>query len=170
MQQFGIKGISTAGIYNAPIFQITGVTSIDLDAADDSYQNNPASGFEWIDNVSWTRGRHFMKFGIDMNRERINGNRISSNIYGAYNFQRHLYRTGLRRFSARHPANHDSRPRESRAGPPGNFVGFLCAGPVQSKQESHVELRHPVGTRGTVSQQTGHALQLRSGLRIAGRR
>ena len=86
LPQFGIKGISTAGIHNVPIFQITGVTSIDLDAVDDSYQNNPGSGFQWIDNFSWTRGRHFMKFGFDVNRERINGNRISSNIYGAYSF------------------------------------------------------------------------------------
>jgi hypothetical protein len=86
LREFGIQGISTAGINNVPIFQITGVTSIDLDAVDDSYQNNPGTGFQWIDNLSWTRGRHFMKFGVDISRERINGNRISSNIYGAYNF------------------------------------------------------------------------------------
>src|SRR5579872_546060 len=33
LQQFGIQGISTAGIHNAPMFDITGVTAWDLDQA-----------------------------------------------------------------------------------------------------------------------------------------
>jgi hypothetical protein len=86
IKQFGIQGISTVGVHNAPIFQITGVSAVDLDAASDSYQNNPETNYEWIDNLSWTRGRHLMKFGVDVIRDQLNGNKISSNVYGAYNF------------------------------------------------------------------------------------
>ena len=86
LKQFGIQGINTAGVHNVPIFNITGVSAIDLDSAQDSFQDNPATDFEWIDNLSWTRGRHFMKFGFDAVRDRLNGNKISSNIYGAYSF------------------------------------------------------------------------------------
>ena len=73
MTKFGIQGIATAGVNNVPIFNITGVNSIDLDAAQDSFQDNPATDFEWIDNLSWTRGRHFLKFGFDAIRDRLNG-------------------------------------------------------------------------------------------------
>ncbi|HZT69876.1 MAG TPA: TonB-dependent receptor [Terriglobia bacterium] len=86
LQQFGIQGISTAGIHNAPAFDITGITAVDLDQTDDSYENNPETTLEWIDNLSWNRGRHFMKFGFDAVRDRLNGNQISSDIYGIYNF------------------------------------------------------------------------------------
>ncbi|HYL37727.1 MAG TPA: TonB-dependent receptor [Bryobacteraceae bacterium] len=86
IKQFGIQGISTTGVHNAPIFNITGVSAVDLDAASDSYQNNPETDYEWIDNLSWTRGRHLMKFGIDVIRDQLNGNKISANVYGSYSF------------------------------------------------------------------------------------
>jgi len=86
VKQFGIQGISTTGIHDAPIINITGVTAIDLDAMSDSYQDNPSIGMEWIDNLSWTHGRHFLKFGFDAIRDRYLGNNISSNVYGSYSF------------------------------------------------------------------------------------
>jgi hypothetical protein len=86
VRQFGITGISTAGGHNVPILNITGVTAIDLDSASDSYQDNPSIGMEWIDNLSWTRGKHFLKFGLDAIRDRYIGNNISSNVYGSYAF------------------------------------------------------------------------------------
>jgi hypothetical protein len=86
IKQFGIQGITTVGVHNAPDVDITGVSNADLDAAGDSLHNNPQTDLEWTDNVSWTRGRHFMKFGIDAVRDRIDGGNIPSNVYGAYNF------------------------------------------------------------------------------------
>ncbi len=86
IRQFGIQGVTTTGVHNAPIFNITGVSAVDLDAASDSYQNNPETNYEWIDNLSWTRGRHLMKFGIDIIRDQLNGNKISANVYGSYSF------------------------------------------------------------------------------------
>ncbi|MGH9325651.1 MAG: carboxypeptidase regulatory-like domain-containing protein [Terriglobia bacterium] len=86
LQQFGIQGISTAGIHDAPEFDITGVTAWDLDADCDSYESNPETTLEVIDDVIWTSGRHLMKFGFDAVRDRLDGNKISSNVYGQYSF------------------------------------------------------------------------------------
>ena len=36
--------------------------------------------------MSWTRGRHFMKFGFDVVRDRFNGNNIGASVYGQYDF------------------------------------------------------------------------------------
>ena len=63
VQQFGIKGISTAGIHDAPIFQITGVTAIDLDAADAAeiellWQDLSSSDNE--DEIAYRGGRRFV--------------------------------------------------------------------------------------------------------------
>lgn len=86
VKQFGIQGVSDIPVHNAPNFNITGVSSADLDGAGDNLHNNPSTNFEFIDNVSWTRGRHLMKFGFDAVRDRLNGGNISSSMYGTFNF------------------------------------------------------------------------------------
>jgi hypothetical protein len=86
LQQFGITGVPTAGIKTAPYFNITGVTAWNPDNSSFNYQDNPETTLEWIDNLSWTRGRHFMKFGFDAVRDRFNGNNINANTYGQYDF------------------------------------------------------------------------------------
>ena len=86
LQQFGIQGVPTAGVPTAPYFGITGVSAFNPSAGADYYNNNPDASFEWTDNLSWTRGRHMMKFGFDAIRERYNGNSINYTVYGAYNF------------------------------------------------------------------------------------
>ena len=86
IQAWGIQGVNTVGINNAPIFRVDPVTYIDWDDDDDSYYNNPSTNYELIDNVSWTRGKHFMKFGVDIIRDQLNETAITSQIYGAYDF------------------------------------------------------------------------------------
>jgi hypothetical protein len=86
IQQFGIQGITTVGIHNAPIFRIDPVTYVDYDDYDDSFYDNPGITWEWTDNLSWTRGRHFLKFGFDAVRDQLNQKSITSLVYGAYNF------------------------------------------------------------------------------------
>lgn len=86
LQQFGITGVTTAGVPTAPYFGITGFTAFNPSSGADYYNNNPDATFEAIDDLSWTRGRHFMKFGFDAVRERYNGNSINYPAYGQYNF------------------------------------------------------------------------------------
>jgi len=85
LQQFGIVGVPTTGVKTGPQFNITG-TPWNPDTSSNNYQDNPQTTLQWIDNLSWTRGRHFMKFGFDVVRDRFNGNNIASNVYGVYDF------------------------------------------------------------------------------------
>ncbi|HZO57315.1 MAG TPA: TonB-dependent receptor [Bryobacteraceae bacterium] len=86
IRQFGIIGVPTTGVKTGPNFAINGVQAWNPDTNSNNYQDNPQTTLQWIDNVSWTRGRHFLKFGADIVRDRFNGNNIASNVYGTYNF------------------------------------------------------------------------------------
>jgi hypothetical protein len=86
MQRFGIVGVPTTGVRTGPQFAINGITPWNPDAASNNYQDNPQTTLQAIDNLSWTSGRHFLKFGFDVVRDRFNGNNIASNVYGVYNF------------------------------------------------------------------------------------
>jgi hypothetical protein len=86
LSKFGIQGVPTSGILTAPYFGITGLTAFDPGSGTDIHYDNPDTSFEWIDNLSWTHGRHMMKFGFDAISERYNGNSISYTVYGQYNF------------------------------------------------------------------------------------
>ena len=83
IQQWGIKGVTTTGIPVEPIFRVDPVSYFELE---DAFFNNPSTTLQWLDNVSWTRGAHFMKFGVDVIRDRLNETSISPLIYGGYNF------------------------------------------------------------------------------------
>lgn len=88
LSQFGITGITTAPDYlaSAPYFNISGVTAWNPGASSFTYEDNAEPDFEWIDDLSWTRGRHFMKFGFDAIRDRLGGNNLNANLYGEYDF------------------------------------------------------------------------------------
>jgi len=86
LNQFGIKGVPTTGILTAPYFGITGLTAFDPGSGTDIHYDNPDTSFDVLDNVSWTHGRHMMKFGFDALTERFNGNSIGATVYGQYNF------------------------------------------------------------------------------------
>jgi hypothetical protein len=87
LQQFGILGIPTTGVKTGPAFSLSGgVTAWDPDAGSLNFQDNPETTLEWIDNLSWTGGRHLMKFGFDAIRDRLNGNNINAIVYGRYSF------------------------------------------------------------------------------------
>jgi hypothetical protein len=86
LKQFGIQGIPLTGLHNVPIFDINGITSADIDAAGESHQDLINTSYEVIDNVSWTHGKHFMKFGFDAIRDYLGGSNWSSNIYGQFAF------------------------------------------------------------------------------------
>jgi Carboxypeptidase regulatory-like domain/TonB dependent receptor-like, beta-barrel len=82
IQQWGIKGITATGAPVEPNFRIDPVTNFETDVA----FNNPSTTLQWIDNLSWTRCAHCMKFGVDIIRDRLNETSITPLIYGGYNF------------------------------------------------------------------------------------
>ena len=82
IQQWGIKGITATGAPVEPIFSVNPVDPFLTDVA----FNNPSTSIQLIDNLSWTRGAHSLKFGFDVIRDRLNETSISPLIYGRYNF------------------------------------------------------------------------------------
>ncbi|MGH9468742.1 MAG: TonB-dependent receptor domain-containing protein, partial [Terriglobia bacterium] len=100
LSQFGIQNLTTAPTFkaSAPNFNINGVTPWNPDANSDDYEDNSEPDFEWIDNLSWTRGRHLMKFGFDAIRDRLGGNNINANTYGEYDFSGTLTHFGYADF------------------------------------------------------------------------
>ncbi len=82
LKDVGIQGISTGPYNTAPVFYITGVSATPWE--DSLY--NPVTNYQWIDNVSITRGKHLMKFGVDAGRVQVNGESTRPETYGAYTF------------------------------------------------------------------------------------
>ena len=66
-----------------PAFNITGLTSTDQP---NSQALTLDTNFQWTDNLSWTRGRHSMKFGFDAIRDQLGVYNYPNSIYGSYNF------------------------------------------------------------------------------------
>src|SRR5262249_27101640 len=44
------------------------------------------TNFDWTDNLTWSRGRHSMKFGFDAIRDQLGGFNYPNSIYGQYKF------------------------------------------------------------------------------------
>jgi Carboxypeptidase regulatory-like domain len=86
IQQFGIQGVATTGVKTAPYFNISAITGFNPSTNSFTFQDNPETTLEAIDNLSWTRGRHFMKFGFDFIRDIYGGNNLGATVYGEYDF------------------------------------------------------------------------------------
>ena len=86
LRQFGIQGVPTTGIGTAPYFNITGVTPWNPGTSSFTFQDNPQTTLEVLDNLSWNRGRHFMKVGFDFIRDIYGGVSIGAQVYGQYDF------------------------------------------------------------------------------------
>jgi hypothetical protein len=66
LQELGITGLSLNGWYNIPpVVSITGLMSIGGGATDGVHSSQ--WNYEWSDQMSWTRGRHSMRFGYGGN-------------------------------------------------------------------------------------------------------
>ncbi len=68
--QIGLKGVTDAQL---PSFLASGVTT-DPDSADSYFIDND---FEYADNLSWTKGKHSMKFGVDTRLLQFNTNQLA---------------------------------------------------------------------------------------------
>ena len=83
IQQAGIQGIDVVTpVDDVPHIIINSISPVD---------NLPATldhgtDVEWNDNLSWTPGRHLLKFGVDQIFDTFNGYTNPSSIYGGYQF------------------------------------------------------------------------------------
>ena len=83
ISMLGIQGVTTTGIHNVPAINVTGITTTDQP---NSQALTLDTNFEWTDNLSWTKGRHSMKFGFDAIRDQNGGYSYPNYMYGQYNF------------------------------------------------------------------------------------
>lgn len=91
--QLGIKGIDNPGndpaISGMPLFSFGG--AIPIAASNNRNQAYTAQNtYQVIDNVSWYRGRHNIKFGFDMRRLQVNNQNKPLTIRGTYTFDDRL--------------------------------------------------------------------------------
>ncbi len=129
MTKIGIQGLPDRGpIHNLPIFSVTGFASDNINLL------NPVNDghAQLADNLSWVRGRHSMKFGVEyvnffVNRYMPNTSGIQ--VFGSYNFTGtftgNAYSGG---FSARAARHRDPARAVPRAVQPLRRLGGLCAG------------------------------------------
>ncbi len=82
VSQVGIQGVTNTGIPGQPTLSITGLTG----TSSYSIHDKALINFELTDNVSWTKGRHAFKFGVDFIRDENNQNYLPNNLYGSFSF------------------------------------------------------------------------------------
>ncbi len=84
VKAIGLQGVNPpAGLPGQPIINVTGLSNTD---AHSGFTHNLDTNFQWVDNVSWTKGSHFLKFGIDVIRDQLSGFSNSNNVNGTLNF------------------------------------------------------------------------------------
>lgn len=84
VQAIGLQGVNPpAGLPGQPIINVTGLSNTD---AHSGFTHNLDTNFQWVDNVSWTKGSHFMKFGIDIIRDQLSGYSNSNAVNGSLTF------------------------------------------------------------------------------------
>lgn len=84
LQQIGLEGVNAPqGLPGQPVINITGVSNTD---AHSGPVHNLDTNYQFVDNVSWTKGSHYFKFGTDIIRDQLSGFFNSNNIYGTLNF------------------------------------------------------------------------------------
>ncbi|MGH9327485.1 MAG: TonB-dependent receptor [Terriglobia bacterium] len=82
ISQVGIQGVPTTGLYGVPVLSISGITGTNQLAANDGLDTS----FQYIDDLSWVRGAHSLKFGFDAIRDQVQPKFGNNAMYGSYNF------------------------------------------------------------------------------------
>ena len=164
IKQIGLQGVNPpAGLPGQPIINVTGLSNTD---AHSGFTHNLDTNFQYVDNVSWTKGSHFLKFGMDVIRDQLSGYSNSNNVNGTLNFTGTYagppYADVLLGFR---------KPPASPCLPPFPYLRatdlfVLRAGPVQNHQTPHSELRENFATSWTVLITTRTAPPTRSILPI----
>ncbi len=93
VKDLGIRGLPLAGA-GAPVISITGFTSID----DGGESRRSDDTLQFIDQLSFNRGKHFFKVGVEVRRIRLDVLNNPANTRGDFNFGNQQW-TGLEGFA-----------------------------------------------------------------------
>ena len=143
VMQAGIQGplTSYAQIPDVPSITITSITST---AGSLPNTNDTDVDYEWNDNMSWTRGKHSLKFGFDQVFDRFAGLSNAGSIYGSYNFNGQFTGNGYADFLL-------GLPQQTSLGSPvpdtSNMHGILIGAYAQDQFQINARLTLNYGIR-----------------------
>jgi hypothetical protein len=87
IKQIGMQGIGVGEpIHAEPVFNVTGITTTAQTVTNGDNALNVSTNFEFTDNLSMSRGSHFLKFGADVIRDQFSNRGFPDDMYGTYNF------------------------------------------------------------------------------------
>jgi len=123
----GIQGIANPGndpgIAGMPQFSFGGAIPI----ATSTSRNQSGSAqntYQIIDNISWFRGRHTIKFGIDLRHMQVNDKNQPLNVRGSYSFDDRLSGLAYANFLLGYPSSTSRGIARPDAYPRSNSYGF----------------------------------------------
>ena len=123
----GIQGIANPGndpgIAGMPQFSFGGAIPI----ASSTSQNQSGSAqntYQIIDNISWFRGRHTIKFGVDLRHMQVNDKNQPLNVRGSYSFDDRLSGLAYANFLLGYPSSTSRGIARPDAYPRSNSYGF----------------------------------------------
>jgi hypothetical protein len=92
--QIGLLGIANPGsdpaLWGMPDFEIRGSNGFQGTGTWANGNSQAQNTYQVTDNLSWFRGRHNLKMGVDIRRYQINDQQKSQNIRGGFNFDDQL--------------------------------------------------------------------------------
>ena len=87
--------------------------------------------YQIIDNVSWFKGRHNIKFGVDIRRLQVNNQNKPLAIRGSYSFDDRLTGLSYANFLLGWPRRRHARHRPAECLSPQHLLGLLHPGRFQ---------------------------------------
>ena len=144
--QLGINGIDNPGndpaISGMPLFTFGG--AIPIAASNNRNQSATAQNtYQIIDNASWYRGRHNIKFGVDIRRLQVNNLNKPLTIRGSYSFDDRLSGLAYANFLLGYPSGSTRGIARPNAYTRSTFSGFY----IQDDFRVHPRLTLNYGLR-----------------------
>lgn len=147
----GIQGIDNPandpGIAGMPQFSFGGAIPI---AASVNRNNSTSTQntYQILDNISWFRGRHTVKFGVDIRHMQVNSEVQPLNVRGSYSFDDRLAGLGYANFLLGLPTGSSRGIARPNAYPRSNSFGFYWQDEIRihSKATLNLGLRYDYQT------------------------
>mgnify|MGYP000921074171 FL=1 len=127
LSKLGITGIDNPAndpaIGGMPQFTFGGAIAVAA-SGNRNFTYTGQNTYQIIDNMSWFKGRHSIKFGTDIRRMQVNNQNIPVTIRGSYSFDDRLAGLGYANFLLGFPTGATRGIARPNAYPRGTYYGF----------------------------------------------
>lgn len=146
LSQLGIKGIDNPNndpaIGSMPLFSFGGAVPV-AQSTSRNQGYTAQNTYQFIDNVSWFRGRHNIKLGTDIRRLQVNNQNKPLNVRGAYSFDDRLTGLAYANFLLGWPSSATRGIARPNAYPRSTYSGFY----IQDDFKLHPRVTLNLGVR-----------------------